>query len=645
MYFRLFTALAGILMCAGYAAAYPFAYIPNPSQNTVSVVDTNGNNYLTPKISLGTGQSPFGVAVSANGKRVYISNKLSKSISVIDALTDVNNPTVITTISPLANTPSGIAINPAGTRLYVANNDAASLTVLDISALTPGTVAPTVLASPAVGNAPVGVAMDPAGTFVYVANSGSDTVSVIDTATNQVSGLPITVGSMPTGIAVGTVGSAVKIFVANQGSDNISIINAVTRAVTPVPVGAFPYTVAVAPDGSKAYVTNTFGDSISVINTADNSVTTPYLLPLGYSPMGLAITPDGTTLYAVNNTADAAPGNTSLGSLSSINLYSNAITNLPNTSGNPDFFNSPEALGNFIGPQLYTVTATSDTNGTVASIDGSKITSEANGNTFTQIVSPGDRPAYVLAPKQYYRVNNIAINGNIIDFRTDTNYNQTTSTYTFSPVNSDPSIDVTFIKDFDYVSVTRPADTVTANGAITSTPAGINCSASTSPSLCNVLFQEGASVTILATPNTGKYFVKWVGDRDKNGLLINNGALCDGLTTTSCTFTMSTYTHFTAVFSDTPVNDVVRMLSPGTTFYPTIQGAFNAVTAPTTDIQLALADFPESPNLNVSGAAFKLSGGWNADKTFTAQGPTPSTITGTLTITQGTLTVDNIAIK
>ncbi|WP_279384520.1 YncE family protein [Geotalea toluenoxydans] len=424
-------------------------------------------------------------------------------------------------------------------------------------------------------------------------------------------------------------------------------MDAATRAVAtvPVPVGAFPYTVAVAPDGSKAYVTNTFGDSISVINTADNSVTTPYQLPLGYSPMGLAITPDGTTLYAVNNTAAPAPGFNSLGSLSSINLFSNAITNLPNTLGNPYFFNSPEALGNFIGPQLYTVTATSDTNGTVASTDGSKITSEANGNTFTQIVSPGDRPAYVLAPKQYYRVNNIAINGNIIDFRTDTNYNQTTSTYTFSPVNSDPSIDVTFIKDFDYVSVTRPADTVTANGAITSTPAGINCSASTSPSLCSVLFQEGTIVTIVATPNPSKYFVKWVGDRDKNGLLINNGALCDGLTTPACAFPMTTYAHFTAVFSDTPVNDVVRMLSPGTSFYPTIQGAFNAVTAPTTDIQLALADFTESPNLNVSGAAFKLSGGWNADKTFTAQGPTPSTITGTLTVTQGTLTVDNIAIK
>ncbi|WP_054697876.1 YncE family protein [Geotalea toluenoxydans] len=188
-------------MC-GLRRGISICYIPNPSENTVSVVDTSGNNFLAPKISLGTGQSPFGVAVSANGKRVYISNKISKSISVIDALTDVNNPTVVTTISPLANTPSGIAINPAGTRLYVANYDATSLTVLDISALAPGTVVPTVLASPAVGNAPVGVAMDPAGTFVYVANSGSNTVSVIDTANNQVSGLPITVGLNPTGIAV-----------------------------------------------------------------------------------------------------------------------------------------------------------------------------------------------------------------------------------------------------------------------------------------------------------------------------------------------------------------------------------------------------------------------------------------------------------
>jgi YVTN family beta-propeller protein len=658
MYSRLLTALAGVLICASYAAAYPFAYITNPSDNTVSVIDTNNNNYVA-KVPLGTGKGPSGVAVNANGTRLYVSNKTEKSISVLDIITDVNNPTVVNTINGLTNIPSGIAINPAGTRLYVANNDGASVTVLDISALTPNTTvsaATVTLASPTVGNNPVGVAIHPDGTYVYVANSGSNSVSVIDTSTNTVSGVAITVGTSPMGIAVGKVGTAVKVFVANSGSDTVSIIDAVTRVVTPVSLGitgANPYSVTVAPDGSKAYVTNTFADSVSVIDTSNNSVTTPYQLTAFSSPMGISITPDGSRIYTVNQTG--APGDgQSYGTLSSILVLVDpvgAITNLPNNLGNPSFFNSPETLGNFIGPQLYTVTATAGANGTVASADG-KITSSAVP-TITQIVAPGSRPVYTIAPAVNYRIDSIKINGNIISQGTDPNFNSTASTYTFSPVNADPSIVVSFIKDYYYVSVVRPADTVTANGSITSSPAGINCSSATSPSLCQASFQVNTTVVLTATPNAGKYFVKWVGDRDEKGNLINNGALCDGQTTTDaqgrgiCTFTMTDYTNFTAQFSDTPTGDLVRMQPQGT-FYHTVQAAFDAATTTTSEIQLtAIQDMVEGPNFNKSGVTVTLTGGWTAI-TFPSRGTAPtnvSTGTGAFTITQGTVIFDNVVIK
>src|SRR6516165_10061549 len=76
-------------------------------------------------------------------------------------------------------------------------------------------------------------------THAYITNSGDNTVSVIDTATNTVVGSPITVGSLPFGVAV-------------------------------------------TPDSSKVYVGNSVGGTVSVIDTATNTVTGS--LPVGHAP-------------------------------------------------------------------------------------------------------------------------------------------------------------------------------------------------------------------------------------------------------------------------------------------------------------------------------------------------------------------------
>ena len=57
------------------------------------------------------------------------------------------------------------------------------------------------------------MAVTPDGSKVYVANRSDNTVSVIATATNTVIGPPITVGSVPFGVAVTPDGS--KVYVAN----------------------------------------------------------------------------------------------------------------------------------------------------------------------------------------------------------------------------------------------------------------------------------------------------------------------------------------------------------------------------------------------------------------------------------------------
>ena len=70
-----------LLMLANIAGAAPFAYITNMGSNTTSVIDI-ANNTVTATVPVGT--SPWGVAVSPDGSKVYVANNGSNDISVIN---------------------------------------------------------------------------------------------------------------------------------------------------------------------------------------------------------------------------------------------------------------------------------------------------------------------------------------------------------------------------------------------------------------------------------------------------------------------------------------------------------------------------------------------------------------------------------
>ncbi len=640
MRFKLLTALLGMLMCASLAQGSPFAYITNLSDNTVSVVDTQTDSFVA-KVPLGAGVQPYGVAISRDGSLVYTTNQISKNISVIDALTDPYNPTVINTIGPLPFTPSGLAIYSVGSLkyLYVAYKDANKVAVIDVSGpMAPNTtVAPNVIREHTVENSPTGVTIHPDGLAVYVTNFGSNSVSIIATSSpyNVINTPLLEAESYPLGVAAGKVANVTKIFTANYNKNTVSVIDAISQTVTnTISVGANPYAVAVAPDGNTIYVSNsgeTTTNHISVIPTTGPGayqVASSYPMP-GTVPQSIAVSPDGFTLYAVNSI-----GGNIEGTLTFINLNNGYSTELYNAN---HFFNSPQSMGNFIGPQLLHITAIAGANGTISPAG-------------TRYFAAGASQAYQMIPiSSDYRVNRVTVNGSAINLDTDPRYSKTSNTFTFSNIQMENQIEVTFIKDYDYVSIDRSG---TGTGKVISSPAGINCSASTSPSLCSAPFDEDVEVTITAYPDPGFYFSRWVGDiywvNSQQYVLINNGALCDGKTTETCTFPMSTYAHFTAEFTSAPPNVQMVMLNGDKVFYPSLQAAFTAATSATVEIRLAMDNFNTSAisNLNTNGAIFKLSGGWPSDRSFlNPVTTTPTEIKGSLTITKGQIIADNIAIK
>ncbi len=141
----------------------------------VAVIDT-ATNLVETTIPVGT--SPSGavtVDISPDGSAVYAVVFGASEVAVIDTAT----LTVANSFTFSGSFSRGIAASADGTRLYVAQRSSNQIMVLDPAAGAEVTTIP-------VGNGSTGVAINPDGSKAYSVNSGGASVSVIDTASNTV---------------------------------------------------------------------------------------------------------------------------------------------------------------------------------------------------------------------------------------------------------------------------------------------------------------------------------------------------------------------------------------------------------------------------------------------------------------------------
>lgn len=87
------------------------AYVANTVSGTVSVIKTNMANGVIskPSLHIAVGTEPYGLVLTPNGKKLYVSNARSNSISVIDTATDA----VVATIAVDAE-PRGLSVSNDG---------------------------------------------------------------------------------------------------------------------------------------------------------------------------------------------------------------------------------------------------------------------------------------------------------------------------------------------------------------------------------------------------------------------------------------------------------------------------------------------------------------------------------------------------
>lgn len=193
------------------------------------------------------------VALAADGKRAFVANIGSGSVSVIDLEKDALLAVVAT-----GRGSEGIAVRPTSSEVWVTNREADTLSIIDPVELTE-------LAELECGAFPIRVAFTPDGRHALVSCARAGTLEVWD-ASERKRVVEIAMDSAPTDEAKGE-----RIFAgAFEGS--------------PVPVG-----VLVEPGGRNAFVANTQADVVTVIDLA--TWTIARRLKAGPEPDGMCWVP------------------------------------------------------------------------------------------------------------------------------------------------------------------------------------------------------------------------------------------------------------------------------------------------------------------------------------------------------------------
>ncbi len=102
-----------------------FVWVVNPDNNSVSVIEVGGDaNKKIDEIEVG--EEPTSVAIAAKDKRVFVTNRRSGTVSVIDARKRDVHKTI-----RVGTEPFGCAVTPDGKHVVVANFSSGDVSILE----------------------------------------------------------------------------------------------------------------------------------------------------------------------------------------------------------------------------------------------------------------------------------------------------------------------------------------------------------------------------------------------------------------------------------------------------------------------------------------------------------------------------------
>ena len=261
-----------------------FLYVACDGDNSVAMIDTATKTVLR---QFSAGYFPYGVAVSADGGRVLVSNWGVTDYRFRSAFYRAEGPLTSSLAAP-NNQPDGF---------YVPKTDdkgtyprTSSISILRMAKKEPETL----LLHQA--------KQKPAVDAIYMGKPLDALKQVGDTH--------------PSAVAIVRKGSLEVLYVAKSNDDSLGMVRLDTEKkltdfdLSPVKItlkdgqtikGAYPNALAVSPDNTRLYVAEAGINSVAVLDTSDPLH--PKLLgriPTGWYPSALTVSPDGKFLYVVN---------------------------------------------------------------------------------------------------------------------------------------------------------------------------------------------------------------------------------------------------------------------------------------------------------------------------------------------------------
>lgn len=279
-----------------------YAYIPSRVANRVTVINTNNYTVVT---QIPVGNNPYGVAVSKDGTRVYISNSNSNTVSVIDG---VNNKWI--TDIPVGKKPMGLDVSPDGDRLYVTNYDDMNFYIIDttdpnypISRIVP------------INGHPDNIAVNNNGSQLYIGGTLMSYLNVYNTFTSQITvnvnayGMTAPALFSPNGQTAYLPDYEFPKTVLPDGTEiplyqqTYATVNTQNGEVEHINAGpAEPvYAGVLNLDGSQLIMTLTNNNSISVVNTLTKTPVRQVFV--GQAPNGIDISQKG-LVFVINLNSD-----------------------------------------------------------------------------------------------------------------------------------------------------------------------------------------------------------------------------------------------------------------------------------------------------------------------------------------------------
>jgi YVTN family beta-propeller protein len=228
----------------GIAINRSTAYVTNPNDGTISVIDLKQNT--STKFTIGG--NPWCIRI--NGENAYVSDLYSNRISIVSLLTQ-KVVGIINVVGPYNFIIEGGKIYVAGGHQNEGGLDN-KLSVFDLSSL-------RLINSVPIGGNPTSVAV--VGNLAFIANSASTYVSVIDLST-----FILVENIFLPGAPSSVFATNGNLYVTLPGRNTLAVVKLENRQlVDEITVGTSPFGVSVYKN-SYAFVTNSLSGNLSIVN-------------------------------------------------------------------------------------------------------------------------------------------------------------------------------------------------------------------------------------------------------------------------------------------------------------------------------------------------------------------------------------------